>query len=194
VSEAFPQNMQYLNLASNFFVGDVPARYSIVFDYRFNYFDNCSDLCCLNGYECNVDCNPPSLLQDFTLPLGIESSTWTELDISLLGTHHRIIQIETQFTETPHILKSFACPLTDNVILCQSNNLQNISSSNIPSGSIVLEKNTSFFHVQSGNSYQNYVYFVDGIGCTTSIKVSLIISFNCNFLCPKTNRLQCLHL
>jgi hypothetical protein len=175
---ALPQStsIQFINLASNFLVGGVPTVLPhVTADFRFNYFDDCSDLCCLLNEECVPQCLNISanITLPASLPLGVDKSVWTELNVTLLGESKRIIQIETHFSSPPHILKSYACPnLTDSLYLCdipRVNVTVNNSVEMIP-----LEKDVSVNNFQDTNTYSYYVYYPQADVCSANVKVMKI--------------------
>jgi hypothetical protein len=154
---------------SNFFVGPLPFVPSnpTTFDFRFNYFENCDDVCCLSGTECESTC-PPTHAND-ALPLGILKSEWTELNISILGTPKRIIQIATSFASRPFILKSYSCPNATSLNPC--NQTADDNSADILASMTQIFKNLAITSTQSPNTYRNFYYTIDGDICSTSILV-----------------------
>ena len=170
---SFSKNLNFVNLASNFFVGNIPQILGkISADFRFNYLSNCSDeLCCLTNSNCSSQCFDSISVDNVTrsLPLGIESSTWSELNVFLYGKKKQIIQIETHFTSVPHLLTSHACPNTSALILCDSSSIS--SKQNQTLDGIQLIENVPYVSSQSANVYRRFVYFIKGNVCTTSIKV-----------------------
>ena len=163
-------------MASNFFVGDIPNLPSeSSYDFRFNYLNNCSDLCCLTESECSSECvsSTNERRSEGNVPVGVEMCVWTELNVTLLGVKKRIIQIETEFTNCPYISKSFACPNTSSLNSC--NNTQMIIDPNTSDGSIVLEMNETFTNSQNPNTFQKYIYKINGEMCSTNVKVRTIV-------------------
>ena len=174
----FSDGLQYVNLASNFFVGNIPEIYSdISADFRFNYFTDChDDLCCFTNTNCSDDCSY-SLTNDVTgtLPLGVESSVWTELEVFLFGSKKRIIQIETRFASTPYLLTSHACPNTTALVSCDAS--KTIAPKNVSFERIRLIQNVPYSSSQSTNGKQMFVYYVEGDMCSTSVKVLFCVNF-----------------
>ncbi len=162
---------QSVNLASNFFVGNIPKVFPYTTsDFRFNYFDNCNESCCLFNEKCTQSCLFLPENSNDPLPLGVEYSVWTELNVTLLGVEKRIIQIETRFDSSPHLLRSYACPYVSTLDSC--NNFQASNQMGAITGSILLETNASFPSSQTSNSFQKYQYFIQGDVCATNVKVS----------------------
>jgi hypothetical protein len=168
-----------INFATNFFVGPLPSLPpDAPADFRFNYIANCSTLCCLLNADCSQQCPSPSSFVDETpplplplpLPLGVEKSVWTELNVTLLGKKKRIIQIETQFSTTPNVVKSFGCPNTSALVTCNPQR----PSANVTSPGILLETNVSITRSQSSNTYLTFVYVIQGDACSSSVKVTIL--------------------
>ena len=162
--------LRYLNLASNFLSGEIPFFPSDVScDFRFNYFSNCvGDLCCLMNTNCS-ECVDESKGGNGFVPFGVEESVWTEMNVVLLGEKKRIIQIETHFSSSPHLLKSYACANTSELDLC--NNTRVSGHLNETFGDIRLEMNVPFENSQNPNTFQKYTYIIQGDVCTTNVKV-----------------------
>jgi len=181
-----------VNLASNFFVGNVPQVNSsfVTSDFRFNFFNNCHKSCCLLNLNCTPQCLTVSESQSGPLPLGVESSVWTELNVTLLGERKRIIQIETHFTSSPHLVRSFACPNTSTLETCDNTRLStplNDSFDGIP-----LKMNVPYSFSQPSSTYQKYVYFIEGDVCTTNVKVIFYkrkLQFHFYFVDKQSSRL-----
>jgi len=168
------ENISYVSLSSNFLVGNIsdplPPPSNGLTDYRFNYFESCNDLCCLTGSTCTSQCVNSSTSQSKSpLPLGIERSEWTELNVTLLGQKKRIIQIETHFSSAPYLLKSYACPNVFDVTPCL--NVRVNSSVNVSSGVTSLEKDIPYSNSQTTSTYQSFFYHIKGDVCSTSVKV-----------------------
>lgn len=179
----FSPNLQNVNLASNFLFGNVPEVPSnITSDFRFNYFSDCHESCCLLNVNCTSQCSVSSERVSGPLPLGVEKSEWTEMDVVLLGVRKRIIQIETHFSSSPHFMRSYACPNTSVFEICNTTRI------NIPVneyfGVKQLEMDVLFSASQKPNTYQKYVYFVQGDVCATNVKVHL-----CWNICLLSNNL-----
>ncbi len=171
-----------MNFASNFLIGDVPKLSAdIDSDFRFNYFNNCSELCCLLNANCVPDCLVEA--RDFAEPLphGVKSSVWTELNVTLLGIKKRIIQIETHFSAVPHMMNSFACPNISALDSC-NDDPRMVYQSFDEIGGIELEMNTPFLGSQSPDTYQTFLYRIKGNICTTNVKVN-ILNYSHNFFC-----------
>jgi hypothetical protein len=166
-------NIPYLSLASNFLIGGgLPAAPNTEIDLRFNYLTNCSSLCCLVNADCYTECVSAPDLANYTLPSGVESSVWTELDVSFLGSNKRIIQVETHFSSPPHLLSSYGCPLTDGVSSCDPSFEWDNSSYYNPFGAIEVMEGVPYSHSQIANTLQMFVYYIRGEVCETAIKVS----------------------
>jgi hypothetical protein len=166
--------IRYINLASNFFVGNTPEVTvdTTSADFRFNYFSDCgNELCCLIHTDCASQCTADTSgpAEDYLPPLGIEASLWTELNVELLGEKKRIIQIQTHFASSPHILSSHACPNTTDFGPCDPLN----STVNVTFGSIPLEKNIPYSNSQNPNTYEKFLYAIQGDPCSTTVKVSM---------------------
>ena len=161
-----------LNLATNFFSGPPPLIPPSIaaFDFRFNYFEGCDDLCCLTG-DCSSNDQNSNESVNFTLPLGVTESVWTELNVTLLGDTKRIIQIETHFENAPHFFTSFACPNITELEACDIS-IKRDTSEHIDIVDVTrLQTGVPFFAEQNANTYRNYSYFVQGSMCTTMAKV-----------------------
>ncbi len=172
----FSRKFGYLNLASNFLNGNVPnISSSVIYDFRFNFFDNCDELCCLTNAACTDNqCAAFNEMQFGSFPNGIKESVWTEMvGVSVMGVPKRIIQIETYFDSVPYLLSSFACPNISNgsLALCNSSreifSAQNYTTEN----AIVLNTNESYVHSQIQTTSQQFIYSIQGNPCTTSVKV-----------------------
>jgi hypothetical protein len=174
------KSLQFVNLATNFLVGSVPqVPYYLAADFRFNYFNNCNDSCCLLNTNCTPQCSPltkglTSDISSISLPEGIEKSVWTELNVTLLGEKKRIIQIETHFTSPPHLMRSYACPSTSSSEDCDNSARGTVRLENI-SGAIPLEINMAYSASQAPNTYQKYYYRVIGDVCHTNIQVCVCV-------------------
>jgi hypothetical protein len=165
----FAPLLMYLDLASNFFWGPRPVlQPTVTADFRFNYFDNCDQLCCYVNSDCTEQCAPIEPIRD-DLPLGIEESVWTELNVSVLGEKKRIIQIETRFQSTPHYLKSYACPSDIGLTPCDDTRI--ILNATETSEVIRLENGVPFRSSQNSNTNQTFAYLIQGGVCNTSVKV-----------------------
>ena len=174
---------------------------NVTADFRFNYFDNCLEECCLLGTQCDTPCQNvnnvtfvnerkldmvghdwPSDMKSYieprksSLPLGVESSVWTEMNVSLLGVPKRIIQIETRFTSVPHYLSSFSCPLTSSLLSCVPSDPIGVGDGNW-SDWINVEEGIAIYGSLSANSHRKYVYRVRGDDCETGVKVRLLFVF-----------------
>jgi hypothetical protein len=143
-----------------------------IIDLRFNYITNCSSLCCFVNANCYTDCASAPDLENYTLPAGVESSVWTELNVSFLGSHKRIIQVETHFSSTPHLLSSHGCPLTPAVSSCDPSFEWGDFTFNSTMGFIELAEGVPYSHSQIANTQQVFVYYLRGEVCETAIKVS----------------------
>jgi hypothetical protein len=171
-----------VNLASNFFFGDVPSvNPNVNSDFRFNYFSRCdgTDICCELSSACAFQCSPvqprekDEISPSLPLPDGVEKSAWVEMNVDLLGTNKRVIQIETVFSSSPHILTSHACPKISSLDSCNSSSVSRSSfaSDNI-SGTIHLEAAVPVFNSQNPNTNHRFDYVIQGDICATSVKVS----------------------
>jgi hypothetical protein len=159
----------YLNLASNFLVGNVPTvSNGMKYDFRFNFFDNCDDLCCLTNTDC-PKCD--GFMENVTtIPFGVEKSVWTELiGVSVLGVKKRIIQIETHFQSPPFLLNSYACPSTFALEFC--NTTREISVRSYSDDVIVLPPNASYVNSQTLQTTLQYVYTIQGDPCRATVLV-----------------------
>ena len=112
------------------------------------------------------------------LPDGVVKSEWTELNVDLLGSAKRIIQIETHFSEPPYIIQSFACPNTTALQSCDRTQF-NVTTSD-PMDGIVLETNVTYFFSQVANTYQSFQYSIKGDACATSVKVGDCVGIICD--------------
>jgi hypothetical protein len=165
-----------VKLASNFLVGNVPESSNSskgTSDFRFNYFNDCKESCCFLNLNCTPQCLSSGGRKG-PLPLGVEASVWTELNVTLLGTKKRIIQIETRFISSPHFLRSYACPNTSSLVGC--NNTRVLTPLNDTFGVIPLETNVTFSSSQAPNTYKKFVYLIQGGVCTTNVKVIILSS------------------
>jgi hypothetical protein len=122
--------------------------------------------------NCPDECPQISIGTIEPLPLGIEKSLWTELNVSILGTFKRVIQIETHFTLTPHFVKSHACPDVSALNYCDPLQIDFDSGNKTVHGQ-KLEMNVPFSQAQSPNTYTAFYYEVIGDACTTSIEVRI---------------------
>ena len=115
--------------------------------------------------ECPSDC-PRSGGTLLNLPLGVEESVWTYMDLTLLGSLKRIIQIETKFAQPPHVFKFYGCsPLTE-----ACTNVTRSANEDLPYQEIV--KGTPVTNQQNANTVTTYAYTVMGVACNNSILVT----------------------
>lgn len=177
--------LEFVNLATNFLVGSVPQVPDyLTADFRFNYFDNCNESCCLLNVNCTPQCVSLSKGQErrissISLPEGIEKSVWTELNVTLLGEEKRIIQIETHFASAPHLMTSYACPNTSAFGYCDNSAREIVHLNDVP-GIIPLEMNMTYSASQAPNTYQKYYYRVIGDVCHTNIQVCVVCKCVCD--------------
>ena len=165
----FANTLKYMNVASNFLTGIIPNVTTLISDYRYNYFSGCSDLCCL-VIPCQSSCQINQTAHDRALPDGVEKSVWTELAVPFMGVNKRIIQIETHFSALPHLLWSFACPITPKTSEC--NLTRSVTPSQTVSDTIPLRMGIPYFNTQNANTQMAYSYMIQAADvCTTSVKV-----------------------
>ena len=94
------------------------------------------------------------------------------MDVFLFGSKKRVIQIETRFESTPHIVTSYACPNTSALGSCSSF-WSSASRNEALDGFEVLTRNVSRSSAQGANVYQKYVYHIEGDLCMTNVKVRM---------------------
>ena len=107
------------------------------------------------------------------LPFGVEKSEWTLLDVTLLGSRKRIIQIETQFTETPHLIQSYACPATspNSPSDVSSQNWKDVTPSFRMDQAIPLLLNETVTFSQFANTNLTFSYAIQGYQMTSCFLV-----------------------
>lgn len=189
------ESFTIFSLSSNYFSGNIPNVTSQIdlIDYRFNYFDNCDNLCCLTSTDCSNQssaCSSASNSQSDSFPIGVEKAEWTELNVTLFGEKKRIIQIETHLTQFPHIFRSFTCPTISSEDSCSKmENFPHVDTT----GMIPLTSNMTIS--QTANTNMTFVYYLNGNNTMKSLKVTniQILSFLCCKL-TKSNRLLFLRL
>jgi len=91
------------------------------------------------------------------------------MEVFLLGSKKRIIQIETHFSSSPHILESNACPNVTSLSECNSSNYD--LPDNVSSKYQQLTTNVTITKSQFGNTFEHFYYNVEGDPCSTSVKV-----------------------
>ncbi len=111
--------------------------------------------------------DPPKAI----LPGGVESSVWTELNVTLLGEKMRIIQIETRFESIPHMLSSFVC--ANSTKLGNVTNGLHASIGNNSHGYTELKQGMPLTASQSINTNQYFYYLIQGGLYNTAIKVNI---------------------
>ena len=107
------------------------------------------------------------------LPFGVEKSEWTLLDVTLLGSRKRIIQIETRFIETPHLIQSYACPETSPISPpdVSRQNWKGVTPSFRKDGAIPLTLNETVTFSQFANTNLTFSCAVEGYQMTSCFLV-----------------------
>ena len=115
----------------------------------------------------------------FSLPHGVEESVWTALEVDLLGTTKKIVQIQTKFVTPPYFVRSSVCPRSLATDLCPTSTADFDTSDDPIDGSIPLRVNETLLHSQSPNEYTMFSYVIAGDPCTTSVKVCELCLYVC---------------